>query len=112
MRYPRVSHVEATIRIEVSDDEFEYCSDAWTVEVSCVDGELGGTGGSGGSGGTGGGGAGGSGGSPGTGGSGGEGGFIDIGFTASTEDSARVRRVAQPPLRLHRRAPTRRSLRY
>jgi hypothetical protein len=67
-----------TIRIEVSDDEFQDCSDAWTVEVSCVDGELGGTGGSGGSGGTGG--------SGNTGGRGGEAGSIDIGFTASTDE--------------------------
>jgi hypothetical protein len=25
-----------TIRVEVSDDEFQHCSDAWTVEVSCL----------------------------------------------------------------------------
>jgi hypothetical protein len=68
------------IRIEVSDDEFQYCSDAWTVEVSCVDGELGGNGGGGG------GGAGGSGGSTVPSGSGGNAGSIGIGFTAGTED--------------------------
>jgi len=71
------------IRIEVSDDEFQECSDAWTVEVSCVDGGLGG-GGSGGPGGSGGVGPGGSGGSGNTGGNGGDAGSINIGFTAST----------------------------
>jgi len=64
-----------TIRIEVSDDQFQYCSDAWTVDVSCVDGELGG-----------GGGASGSGGSSGPSGGGGDAGSIGIGFTAGTED--------------------------
>lgn len=68
-----------TIRVEVSDDEFQSCSDAWTVEVSCVDGELGG-------GGDGGGGASGAGGSSGPGGGGGDAGSIGIGFTAGTEE--------------------------
>jgi hypothetical protein len=65
------------IRIEVSDDAFQHCSDAWTVEVSCVDGDLGG--------GIGGGGASGSGGSTSS-GAGGDAGSIGVGFTASTEE--------------------------
>ncbi|MGD8608434.1 MAG: hypothetical protein PVH21_14150, partial [Myxococcales bacterium] len=66
------------ITVEVSDDQFEYCVDGWTVAVNCVDGGTGGSGGNGGGtggvGGSGGGtgGVGGSGG--GTGGGGGNGG--------------------------------------
>ncbi len=29
-----------TIAISVSDDDFEYCMDGWTVPVTCVDGDL------------------------------------------------------------------------
>ena len=74
----------AELRVEVSDDDFDYCIDGWTVPVDCVDGGgTGGTGGvgggSGGVGGTGGGtggssGSGGTAGSAGTGGVGGSGG--------------------------------------
>jgi hypothetical protein len=76
---------EEAITIEVSDDGHEYCSDGWTIDVTCVDDEgTGGTGGSGGSSGTGGtagsGGAGGVGGvGGGTGGSGGAGGVGGVG---------------------------------
>jgi hypothetical protein len=54
---------ESNIMIAVSDDGFEYCMAAWSIPVTCVDGD-GGTGGAGGEGGVGGG----------TGGVGGEGG--------------------------------------
>jgi hypothetical protein len=71
------------LTISVTDDGFEYCVDAWTVDITCVDGHgTGGTGGSGATGGTGGsggsgatGGAGGAGGLGGTGGAGGAGGL-------------------------------------
>jgi hypothetical protein len=68
--------VEEQITIEISDDEFEYCADAWTIDVNCVEDEgTGGTGGSGASGGNGGnGGTGGTGGSGASGGNGGTGG--------------------------------------
>jgi len=73
---------EEQITIEVSDDDFEYCADAWTIDVRCVaDDGTGGTGGAGGSGGQsgsgggdGGGGSGGDGGQSGGGGGGGDGG--------------------------------------
>jgi len=57
---------EEELTIEVSDDDFTYCVDSWTVPVNCVD-----DGGAGGSGGDGGGGAGGTTGGGGTAGSGG-----------------------------------------
>jgi len=44
---------EQEITITISDDEFDYCTDSWTVLVTCVDGG-GGTGGVGGDGGAGG----------------------------------------------------------
>jgi hypothetical protein len=69
---------EEEVTVEVSDDQFQYCMDGWTVAVSCVNGGTGGTGGSGGTGGTGGsggtGGAAGGGGAAGSGGPGGAGG--------------------------------------
>jgi hypothetical protein len=70
------------ITVEVSDDEFDYCIDGWTIDVTCVDDDegSGGSGGSGGSSGAGGsGGAGGAGGSAGAGGEGGAGGTAGTG---------------------------------
>ena len=97
---------EEALTIEVSDDGFEYCVDAWTVPVNCVDddgaggsggsagsgGDTGGTAGDGGAGGMAGGGgddggaggmAGGAG-SGGTGGGGGSAGTAGAGGTAGT----------------------------
>jgi hypothetical protein len=93
------------ITIEVSDDAFEYCIDAWTINVTCVDddGEGGGggsggspsggggssgTGGAGGSGEGGSGGTGGAGGSAGTGGAGGFGGSAGSGGAGGAGGSA------------------------
>ncbi len=74
------------LTISVSDEGFDFCVDAWTVDVRCVDGH--GTGGSGGSGATGGsgggGGSGGAGGSGGMGGGGGVGGVAGMGGTGAT----------------------------
>jgi hypothetical protein len=77
---------EEQVTVEISDDAFEYCIDAWTVDVNCVENNgTGGTGGSGtgGAGGSGTGGAGGSGsggaGGSGTGGTGGTAGSGGIG---------------------------------
>lgn len=74
---------EEEITVEVSDDQFEYCVDGWTVAVNCVDGGTGGTGGNGGGNGSGGGsGAGGTGGVGGS-GAGGTGGVGGQGNTGS-----------------------------
>ena len=89
---------EEQITIEISDDDFVYCIDGWTIDVNCVDEGSGGTGGSGGSAGSGGaggsggsagggggtGGTGGSGGSAGSGGAGGSGGTGATGGTGGT----------------------------
>jgi hypothetical protein len=74
------------LSISVSDDGFDFCVDAWTVDVRCVDGHgTGGSGGSGATGGTGGGGgSGGAGGSGGMGGGGGVGGVAGMGGTGAT----------------------------
>ena len=69
------------LTISVSDDGFDFCVDAWTVDVRCIDGHgTGGTGGAGGVGGAGGmGGVGGAGGAGGLGGMGGVGGMGGMG---------------------------------
>ena len=75
------------ITIEVSDDGFEYCIDAWTVPVDCVDGD-GGTGGTGGSGG--------SAGSGGSGGTGGGGGVKPVALIVINADGVRVEPIPGP----------------
>ncbi len=65
---------EEELTIEVSDDDFTYCVDSWTVPVNCVDDD--GAGGSGGDGGGGAGGTTGGGGSAGSGGTTGSGGTV------------------------------------
>jgi len=72
---------EEELTVEVSDDDFQYCTDSWTVPVNCVDDGSGGAGGTAGSGGSGTGGTAGSGGSGN--GSGGAGGTAGSGGNGS-----------------------------
>ncbi len=73
------------LTISVTDDDAKHCVDSWTVDITCVNDDAGGTGGAGGMGGTGAtGGAGGMGGIGGTGATGGMGGVSGTGGTGAT----------------------------